>query len=259
MVAVSANPSSVRKGLLYACAAAGLGGALWSLMLLLAVPARERFSALWWAVGAAAAFWVAVGFIIGAFGPSTGANLSAPESKQKGARLGLRSVLTFLGFVVYRGLIGYLVGGIITSAYALLAVGLAISLKGYLASVKGPLDFVVTSALSASVCGGILGAMFGAWWAPVESPGSKQTSWVLAKTASIGNLLGIAVAAHFGAVWGTIIDLVYGDEAFSESDDYVFVEMAIGGGAGILAGVLAGFWSRLHRKWASRGPSIRPE
>src|SRR5438876_5968592 len=60
---------SLGKVIRTAAVAGGFGGALWFLMLLIFVPAQERYSREWWLVGLGATlFWSAVGVIVAAFG-----------------------------------------------------------------------------------------------------------------------------------------------------------------------------------------------
>jgi len=216
----------------------------------LVVPEDERFSGPWWVtVIIGTVFWCVVGFVIGAFGPKARPSTPSPESRQKPAVFALRSLFAFLGQLLYRGLVGYLVATITMGAYWGLVFGLGYVFRKYLDSLRGEsFAIVLMSAFGASGMGGLSGAVFGGLFAPTESQGKKER-WTIVKAAAIGNLLGLVLAAHVGAICGTVVDFLYGQEALKKTgEDFLFVLMAIGGGAGIVGGVLSGFWFRFRRK-----------
>ena len=107
--------------------------------------------------------------------------------------------------------------------------------------------------------GGPTGAVFGAIFAPWQSARERRT---LVKSAFFGNLLGILLAGHLGAVVGTALDFVFGQEALRKvRGDYILALMAIGGGAGIIAGALCGLWyghRSKHRREATADESGPP-
>jgi hypothetical protein len=232
--------SSWRRVAVYAMAATVLGGGLWFLTLVLAVPQEERFSRPWWTVAAVGTCsWLVVGIVIGAFGPKGGAK-TAP-SQQRPAGLWLTAAFAFLGQLFYRALVGFLVANILMGVYFVLAIAIAFLLGDHLDPLRGTsLGFALMSALGASGSGGLIGAVFGGIFAPSESARQRRT---LVKSAFLGNLLGILLAGHLGAVVGTVLDFVLGQEGLHKiGEDYVLVLMAIGGGAGIIAGALCGLW-----------------
>jgi hypothetical protein len=165
-----------------------------------------------------------------------------------------RSLVVLLGQILYRALVGYLVAHVITGAFVGLVLGLGHVLINYLESLRGESFIIVLmwTFLSAGM-GGLFGAVFGALFAPTESQRTKRKSWAIAKGAAIGNLLGLLLAAHVGAIFGTALDFLYGQNAWKRAgEDVVLLPMAIGGGAGMVAGVLTGFWLRYRRKQRSQ-------
>ena len=158
-----------------------------------------------------------------------------------------KSALKSIASILYRGLLGYVVANVITGAYVGLIV--VIGLMGYLDALRATsLEFVLMCALGASSIGGLFAAICASLFAPTPTSGKGRT-WALVKRACIGNVLGIIVAAHFGATFATVVDFVYGQVALKKwGEDFVLLPMAIGGGAGIIARVLCGFWGRFRRR-----------
>src|SRR5262245_3609949 len=137
-----------RRGLLYSAAAGIFGGAMWFLMLLVAVPAAEWFSAPWWTVGAAGtAVWLAAGFVTGRFGPD-----ARPRGEAPGSGTRLSRAAEAGGRFLYRLVVGSLVG-FIAAVGSGLAAGLLVALGADVEKVRGTPPFaVVLSAIGGCVC-----------------------------------------------------------------------------------------------------------
>jgi hypothetical protein len=153
---------------------------------------------------------------------------------------------------------------IITGAYTAILVGLGFLLREHLDAWRSTsLAMVIAPALFASTIGGFFGAMFGALFAPQEAPGDKKTRRTLVKSAVTGNLVAIPVAGHVGAIFAMALDFVYGPEA-PHQNGVLELLLALGSGAGIMAGTLSGVWWRYRQKpapsqWPAGGePDVQP-
>ena len=233
--------------------AGAFGGGLWLLLLEIVVPPEEKHGREWWlAVTLFTGFWLVVGFLVGAYGlvPPKGSAQDDPGRREPGSWLTV--IFVTLGRLLYRVLVGYLVGSIVTCLCAGPLVGMGFLFGDYAARLKDTgqrlVIFAAISAFMASVWGGQAGGVFAALVVDRRSTARAR----IIKWAFIGAVLGFLLATCMGAIVGIACNLALGDDGIRRmGESFIHIPMAAGLIVGALAGAYAGFLSRLQ--FSARG------
>jgi hypothetical protein len=234
------NPSSpLKRGVLFGIPCAVFGAFAWALIALL----TERSAELPVATGIGAIFWGGVGFLIGALDPSKRAG-SRPQILPSGIRK-RRTALWIVGQIIYRSVVGCVVGNLAGSVVVLIGVGLEMSIYGEFPKPQVAADrmyLIGATAFLAGTGGSMVGGLVGAWLCPKD--GFPTSLW--------------------GSIWGGLLGLVCGALTASilitdiaKLATYFGPILIEGSFAGVLGGILAR--GRILSRKFPTPPSVAPE
>jgi hypothetical protein len=225
------------RGLRFAGAASLFGGGAVFLVSAAVIPPQDRLSAAHWTVVAAwTAVWVAVGLIVGAFGAPAPRGGSVDEGdRARGGR-----AVAAAGGILYRLVVGTLLGFVVTAVAGLLVGGgIALVLGQLRGTFPAP---VALATMFGAVSGGFVGSVTGSLTA---RPSRRVVQYTL-----LGGLLGAGLGAGTGGATTAVGAALVSTDRLHEVKNWFLVVPAI---EGALAGVLAGLSPRLAA-WSEGAP-----
>jgi len=248
MVGMGNAFASLRRGCYYALAAALVSGAIGFVTLGLVVPQDERFTNQWWiALAVETSLFGVIGFMLGTLAPQSKATKAQTQQNPREEQASAGGILSGIGSVFYRFVVGALIGFLVASVFSALvvAVGYAFQIK-LPESRQGATALILVMSLLWAGCGAWSGAICGAVFATQRSPCGRPK---IARWAVLGSLFGILVAAEIG---GSVAGIA-GFERFHEVTQtlgenatvlIVFLAACL---AGVPGGICAAVMSRFRQ------------
>jgi hypothetical protein len=193
--------TQLRRAFGFSLVAAVVGGGLYALVAVIAIPGGVATGAV---VGTC--FWAVIGFLLGLFGPNQPRGKTAlakvqPPASRKG------KVPSGFSWFVYRVVVGYLVACMTTGAVTAAAVGLASATAGGLENVVGepkhhPAGFLFFCGLLGANVGGLTGSLLGAFVRTAFPKGGCKPA--VGRRAAFGGFFGLLLGALTGVLSGSI-------------------------------------------------------
>jgi hypothetical protein len=236
------------NGLLFGSVAGLFGGLFWAVIVSLP-PDEDLITSRWLLIVGGVLFWFLVGFLVGAFN----APRSAGEKKRsgRGAYPFLQNLLMRVGWFLYKLIVGWLVGIIVTPLLSFIGNGIWIGTFHFIFDLKevpreSPVHEVLGSGLMAGVFSCFFGSIFGALFVTRSNPSHRPAiSSHALRSSFLAILLGIPIGAALRLP--------------PDSENSIFICLVVSLPIALLSGFLGRLWMdiRTIRRSLSDGWSLK--